>query len=175
MDALLSAAFSDSNFASNPFGSKPLGSNAFGSYPFTSPVPSFVKYYKGSWDQPGLGGLSTSVLNPDSSAGDPQVVWSDYLERYVVIFDSTAAITYAESPDGLNWSRATRLVQPSPNVAAVLYAVPVGLGPSTNAIGRRFSIFYTYYPKPGPAGGGWETASIKRLDVECRAPDGNRA
>jgi hypothetical protein len=140
---------------------------AFSLDPFIA-LPPFQKFYRGAWDQPGLGGLSTSVLNPDSTAGDSQVVWSDYLQRFVVIFDSTAEITYAESPDGLNWSRATRLVQPAPAVASVLYAVPVGLGQAANVIGRQFSIFYTYYPTPGPRGGGWETASIRRLDVECR-------
>jgi hypothetical protein len=131
-----------------------------------APLPSFKKYYQGQWDQPGLGGFSTSVLNPQSIAGDPSVIWSDYLQRYVVIFDDTGRISYAESPDGLNWAPANPLF--SSKIASVLYAVPVGLGDNPNIIGRQFYIYYTFYPTPSPTGGGWPDASIRRMDIECK-------
>jgi len=125
-------------------------------------LPSFEKYYQGKWDQPGLGGLSTSVLNPQSSAGDPVVTWSDYLKRYVVIFDNTQTISYADSADGLHWP-PVQLLTTASSVASVLYAAPAGKGDDPNVIGKEFYIFYTYYPNQG----GWESASIHRLNVEC--------
>jgi hypothetical protein len=131
-----------------------------------APLPSFEKYYEGRWDQPGVGGLSTSLLNPQSIAGDPSVVWSDFLQRYVVIFDDTHTLSYAESVDGIHWAPATPLLKASA-IASVLYAVPVGLGDDTNAIGRQFYVFYTYYPNPTQSGGGWQNATIKRLDMQC--------
>lgn len=147
MDALLRAAFAGNASAT---------------------LPSFEKYYEGQWDQPGLGGFSTSVLNPDSTAGDPQVAWSGYLKRWVVIFDDTERITYAESIDGLHWARAIPLLRKEPRITSQKYAVLAGLGPNPQVLGKHFSVFYTYYPNPSPVGGGWIDASVNRLDVECR-------
>jgi len=131
-------------------------------------LPPFQKYYQAAWDQPGLGGLSTSVLNPDSIAGDPVVIWSDYLKRYAVIFDDTGTISYADSPDGINWPPAVALQTVSSNVGLVLYAVPVGITGDPNIIGKEFYIFYTYYSSPTQPGGGWPGASVQRLDVQCQ-------
>lgn len=125
-------------------------------------LPFFEKYYQGKWDQPGLGGLSTSVLNPQSSAGDPVVTWSYYLKRYVVIFDDTQTIGYADSEDGLHWPSVQRLTTAS-SAASVLYAAPAGKGDDAGVVGKEFYIFYTYYPNQG----GWGSASIRRLNVEC--------
>ncbi|MFZ0800448.1 MAG: hypothetical protein WCA13_01755 [Terriglobales bacterium] len=133
----------------------------------TGALPSFEKYYQGEWDQPGLGGFSTSILNPQSIAGDPSVIWSEYLQRYVVIFDDTGVISYAESGDGIHWAAAQVLVKVSAERGLVLYAVPVGLGDDANVIDREFYIYYTYYPTPSPKGGGWPDAVIRRLDMRC--------
>jgi hypothetical protein len=114
-----------------------------------------------------LGAISTSILNPDSIAGDPVVIWSDYLKRYVVIFDDTERISYAESSDGIQWAPSHLLEQVSSKVGSVLYAVPGGLGDDPNVIGKEFYIFYTYHPTPSPTGGGWPDASVRRLDFEC--------
>jgi hypothetical protein len=132
-------------------------------------LPSFEKYYRGQWEEPGIGGRSTSLLNLDSTAGDPSAIWSSFLRRYVVIFDDTETISYAESVDGLTWSVATPLFKANPNLTSVLYAVPTGLGRDTNVIGRQFYVYYTRYPNPTQAGGGWPDASIERLDVECES------
>lgn len=134
-------------------------------------LPSFEKYYQGAWDQPGLGGLSTSVLNPQSSAGDPVVIWNEFLKRYVVIFDDTGTISYADSADGIHWPPAIPLIMVSSKVASALYAVPVGKGNDTNVIGEDFFVFYTYYPNPTPEGGGWPAASLRRLNVQCQESD----
>jgi hypothetical protein len=130
-------------------------------------LPSFEKYYDGNWDQPGLGGLSTSILNPQSDAGDPNVAWSDYLKRYVVIFDDTEDISYAESSDGIHWAPTLPLLSLSPDKASALYAIPVGLGDDSTVVGRQFYIYYTYYPSPRQSRGGWIDASIRRLGIEC--------
>ena len=132
------------------------------------PLPSFEKYYAGDFDQPGLGGLSTSILNPESAAGDPVVIWSDYLQRYVVVFDDTGNIRYADSADGIHWPAAVTLRSVPQSIGSVLYAVPAGMEGYPNVIGRQFYIFYTFYQTPSATGGGWPTATIQRLTVECK-------
>ena len=129
-------------------------------------LPSFEKYHLGAWDQPGLGGLSTSILNPYSAGGDPVVIWSDYLQRYVDISDDTGAIYYSESADAIHWSQTITLK--SSSLGAVLYAVPVGIGDDPNRIGKDFYILFTYYPTPSQYGGGWGAASIRRLEMQCQ-------
>jgi hypothetical protein len=146
MDALLHAAFDSDS---------------------PQPLPSFEKYYQGNWDQPGLGGLSTSVLNPQSIAGDPVVIWNEAIKRYVVIFDDTGTISYADSPDGIHWPPAIALI--TAKDASALYAVPVGMTGDPNTIGDEFYIFYTYYPTPSQTGGGWPDATIRRLDIACQS------
>jgi hypothetical protein len=94
------------------------------------------------------------------------VTWSEYLKRYVVIFDDTQTISYADSEDGLHWPPVQLLTTPSP-AAGPGYAVPAGKGDNPNVIGKEFYIFYTHYPNPNDGGGGWDTASIRRLNVEC--------
>jgi len=147
MDALLAAAFD--------------GSGRTG-------LPAFRKYYQGRWDQPGLGGYSTSILNPQSDAGEPSVGWSEYLQRYIVIFDDTKNISYAESVDGISWAPTVTLLSTPPSEASALYAVPVGTGPDANVVDKRFFIFYTYYP----AATGWQGATVKRLAIDCSEATG---
>src|SRR4029078_1644474 len=59
------------------------------------PVGKVWKYYKGAWDEPGLGGRVTPVFpatvgwqesNTDSFWG-PSVHWNKYLEKYVVLMN----------------------------------------------------------------------------------------
>ncbi len=133
---------------------------AFGAKPHAA---AFQKYYNGSWAlQQGLGGLSTD-LNPTAPySGELQVVYSSFLQRYVMIIGEGVLIAYSESVDGIHW--ATPVVihefQGMPNT----YVMPVGSDGDPRILGQQFYIFYTFYPADGE---GWNGATVSRLTVSC--------
>lgn len=145
---------------------------AFGS----GPPPVFTKYNHGLWDQPGVGGRSSTVLPKPypSYAGGPQVAFNDYLGRYVVILDDTQNITYAESPDGVLWSDPVLILATDPKIASANYAAPVGLGDDPQRLTRSYHVYYTRSltggdPALGPPG--WPGAELRRLTIDCgKAP-----
>jgi hypothetical protein len=99
------------------------------------------------------------ILNPESIAGDPVVIWSDYLKRYVVIFDDTNVVSYADSPDGIHWAPAVPLFSGAAHGASALYAVPAGIEGNPNVIGQEFYILLHFLSHP--------IANRRRLDVMC--------
>jgi hypothetical protein len=119
------------------------------------PLPSFFKLYRGTWNQPGINGLSTD-LEPGSAPGDASVTYSAYLRRYVVVSDDTQVIGYGESPDGLTWTPRTVVVA-EPNK---VYARAVGMGDDPNSLGSHFYIYYTDRAN-------WNTATVGRFPVTC--------
>jgi hypothetical protein len=121
-----------------------------------TPLPQFRKYYRGRWDQPGINGLSTD-REPGSYPGDASVSYDSYLQRYVVIADDTNAISYGESPDGVNWTpRIVIFSKP-----ARVYARGIGTGADPNVLGSRFYVYYTLRND-------WTTATVGRFAVDCR-------
>lgn len=74
---------------------------------------SWTKYYNGSWSQPGLGGRDSDIFtNADSSV----VVWSTYLNKYVVFARNTdevnggsADIAVATSLAAQDWTPLQKL------------------------------------------------------------------
>jgi hypothetical protein len=124
-----------------------------------TPLPPFTKYYEGGWTQPGINGLSTD-LRPDAGVGgSPSVVYNTYLGRYVVIADDTSNISYAESPDGLNWSSPAILLASLPSA---LYAAPIGTGENPGVLDADFYIFYSNIPQ-------WTTATVERIGISCNS------
>jgi hypothetical protein len=123
----------------------------------------FYKYYQGGWTQPGVGGKSTD-LNPQAFvSGESQVAWSAALGRYVMIVSDGVVLGYAESPDGLNWTKPTLLwdFRHDPDQPRV-YVMPVGEGDDPGVLGPEFYIFYTRYPNDGT---GWAGATVGRFRV----------
>jgi hypothetical protein len=135
-------------------------------------TPRFTKYYNGDWNEPGIGGKSSSVLPASLDyAGDANVVYSRHLKRYVAVFDDTANISYAESPDGICWTSPILLYASDPNIAGAGYAVAVGDGDNPSRLGQRFYIYFTTYgnpSNPNVTNPGWPGASVQRLTIACR-------
>ena len=94
------------------------------------PLPGMWKKYRlGRFDEPGIGGLDTVVLSAahmdNADAAFPQVSYSEYLGRYVMVFNinvwkeyiqqgrelSKSGIYVAYSNDGIEWSTAQMLVK----------------------------------------------------------------
>jgi hypothetical protein len=133
------------------------------------PRAGFHKLYRGAWDEPGLGGRSTTVLPRPfpSYAGDAVVAFDDSLGRYIAILDDTQNINYAESPDGLTWADPAPILRGDPAVSSVLYGAPASLTGDSGTVGQRYFIYYTDYPNDGS---GWAGAQLRRLTVSCPAP-----
>lgn len=94
------------------------------------PVPgTWTKYRDGQFNQPGIGGLDTPVLTAaamdNADAAFPQVSYSDYLGKYVMVFNinvwkeyiepgrklSQSGIYLTYSKDGISWSKPEMLVK----------------------------------------------------------------
>lgn len=127
----------------------------------------FRKYYKGGWDQPGMGGQATEVFPAvtGETDGDPQVVWSAYRNRFIAIMDNASNIAYGESVDGLNWPAMQVLLGKTPETPVFAYANAVGLGADPGVLGDTFYSFYTEWPK----GVSWQPATINRLTITTAA------
>lgn len=137
--------------------------DAFGNKPHAA---AFNKYYEGTWLEPGIGGLS-SDLNPQALwVGENQVVFDDYLQRYVMIVGEGVLMAYAESPDGLHWSLPLLIhdLRNEPDQPTG-YVMPIGTGDDPHILDRQFYVYYTRYPTNG---GGWKAASINRFTVTCQ-------
>jgi len=138
-------------------------SDAFGGKPHAA---AFNKYYQGTWQQPGINGLS-SDLNPQALyGGDNEVEFDDYLQRYVDIIGEGVVVAYSESPDGMKWS-VPILIHDFRNEPdqPITYVMPVGAGDDPHTLGQQFYVYYTRYPTNG---GGWKAASINRFTVTCQ-------
>jgi hypothetical protein len=134
----------------------------------------FHKYYDGQWDQPGLEGLASELL-PDVTGetdGDPQVVWSAYRNRFVLIMDNGQYIAYGESVDGLHWPPMQILLGTNPQIPVYAYANAVGTGADPSILGDTFYSFYTEFP----LGVSWQPATLNKLTVvysPCAVPGSN--
>jgi hypothetical protein len=147
-EALLTAAFLDSS----------------------TTVPGlFHKYYNGQWDQPGMGGKASELFPAvtGETDGDPQVVWSAYRNRFVMIMDNAQYIAYGESTDGLHWPAMQILLGTNPQIPVYAYANAVGAGADPSILGETFYSYYTEWP----SGESWNPASINRLTVTYSSCD----
>ncbi len=127
---------------------------------------AFMKYYQGSWSQPGVGGLS-SDLNPDAGyGGGPNVAFDSALKRYVLINDDTEHIAYSESTDGMSWTLPVLLYENQNPEGGANYAVPIGIGADPNILGQQFYVFFTHTSPQG-----WYGNTVRRFSVTCPNAD----
>jgi hypothetical protein len=135
-------------------------------------TPRFTKYYNGDWNEPGMGGKSSSVLPAELNyAGDANVAYSRHLKRYAAVFDDTHRISYAESSDGIGWTSPILLYSTDPNIAGASSAVMVGEGDEPSRLGKQFYVYFTLSGNPSNpdvANPGWPGASVQRLTIACR-------
>jgi hypothetical protein len=124
----------------------------------------FHKYYKGKWDEPGLGGLASETFPgvTGETDGDFQIVWSAYRKRFIAMVDNAQEIAYGESIDGTYWP-PMQVLYTEPNLQATIgYANAVGLGDDPGVLGATFYSYYTTSPVPDSP---WEPASLNRLTI----------
>jgi hypothetical protein len=134
---------------------------AFG--PGTHHAIPFQKFYEGSWIlQPAIGGASTD-LNPESQfQGYLDIHFSNYLQRYVMIFSNDTDFAYAESTDGLLWTLPIPIGVFGPIAA---YPTAVGLGDDPHTLGQTFYVYFTHLPANGD---GWNGGELRRLTLVCQ-------
>jgi len=111
------------------------------------------KYYRGAWDEPGLGGRATAVFrsstgwqgpNIDAFWG-PSVHWNEYLGTYVVLLNRAKdanwgqdGIYIAFSRDVVNWTEPEKIFE-----ANDWYPQVIGLGQAgTDSLAGRFMRVY---------------------------------
>ncbi len=66
---------------------------------------TWKKYYDGQFDEPGLGGKDSQVMN----CWAPNVTYLGNLKRYIIV-GNRGAVGFASSSDGLKWSKPTPLL-----------------------------------------------------------------
>lgn len=88
---------------------------------------TWMKWHRGSFSQPGLGGASTAVQGQAPpgittvQAGQPSVSFNTFLQRYVMLFYSHVGFHYSTSSDLITWTHQGQLTQhESPQVANLL-------------------------------------------------------
>lgn len=92
------------------------------------PLPGrWKKYYQGEFSEPGIDGKNTPVLSAvaidEGQALYPHVTWSEYLKKYVMVFNvsvwkepqagkppALSGIYWATSADGIHWSEPVKLL-----------------------------------------------------------------
>lgn len=131
-----------------------------------TPFPAtgmFLKYYEGKWNQNGLVGKASELFPgvTGETDGDPEIVWSDYRNRFVAIMDNGQYIAYGESVDGLHWPPMQVLLGTSPQTPVYGYANAVGTGDDPGILGDTFYSYYTAFPE----GTSWQPATLNRLTI----------
>lgn len=120
-------------------------------------LPSFQKYYNGQWNQPGLGGQSSSVLPNGPYWGDMNVAWDNATNQFISLA-ANAGISITESTDGSNWVPSI-LLETTPSAHNYEYMAPTGTGADPSVLGNSFYVFFTDYQ-------GWPSA-VDRMTVSC--------
>lgn len=110
-------------------------------------VVRWFKYYKGFFNEPGMGGRSTALEagNPDTSWFD--VKYNKFTGKYVMVVSARNVRTgrlnlfLADSLDGLEWS-PRKLVGDEPGEA--MYPTIVSLRNADSTAGQQFYVYYTF-------------------------------
>lgn len=158
-DWLKSGAFTNNSIARAPI-AEVLQDAFAGNVHFAAP---FKKYYRGAWDQPGIGGASTDTIPEGHYGGGNNVAFNSYIDRYMMFNSDSQNYSYAESRDGLHWTNTIFLgmLGHVPDLAG--YSMPVGLGDDPTVLGKEFYVYYTQFRGPWPG-----AQSVKRFTLSCQ-------
>ena len=119
---------------------------------------AFTKWYRGSFSQPGIGGLDSAVLPATGCTGrqgSSQISYNDALGLYLFTFGCTGQTqgawyySTATSLDFQNWT-APRMIENSQG--------PVSQGCASDGTGSSFDGFYPSFMSPGSPAGHTSTA-----------------
>jgi hypothetical protein len=134
--------------------------DAFASSPSHS--VTFQKFYEGKWDlQPAIGGASTDLSPKSAYEGYIDIHFNVALQRYVLLISNDTDFAYAESIDGLHWTRPVSIGVFGPIAA---YPTAVGTGDDPQVLGKSFYVYFTHLPT---GGAGWTRGALKRLTLSC--------
>ena len=103
---------------------------------------TWYKYYNGEFNQPGLGGFSSSIPGLASvPGGNPSVHYNSYLQRFVMVWHSwvSLSIYISTSTDGVVWEEP-RLLEPNSAPRRAWY--PTIIGASDTEAGKIARLYY---------------------------------
>jgi len=110
-----------------------------------SEVARWEKFYQGSWDEPGIGGRSSPLIEKDwdSFILMSDVAYSSYVNKYIgiVIGGSwpNTDLYWFESADGIHWGNYRKLVD---DEGHNYYATLIGLEHNPHRLEREFFVYY---------------------------------
>lgn len=104
----------------------------------------WTKYYQGSWEEPGLGGRSSPLIEQgDGSFMPSDVVFNTCLKKYTAVILGepfpNPDLYWSESSDGLKWDRLQKVVG---DEGEQIYATLVGEGDDPSLTGKDFFVYY---------------------------------
>jgi hypothetical protein len=111
--------------------------------------PQFRKYFAGKWTEKGIGGESSFVVfEPEHYIATPQVHYSPYLKKFVLIYQQDQNSVWMRTASNLlNWSepvllhRVGAVDQVTGEPKKLFYPSIIGVGEDPNSIGRDFNLF----------------------------------
>lgn len=113
---------------------------------------TWLKYYNGSFSQPGIGGLQGTIPGlGNHSGGNPSVHFNTSLQRWVMVFhswDNTQtssgnSLWITSSADLINWDSPRLLLAAS---GSGRYWYPTILGPTDTSCDQVGTLLYGYWP-----------------------------
>ena len=121
-------------------------------------VGAWMKYYNGSFSQPGLGGNCSKIVpTPKTTTGNnytnnPDLSFNDALNAYLLVFMSDDGMYYALSSDLMSWTNPTPFMKfDTPNsvalktVGATYHYYPSLISPNYPSEQMTGSAGYLYY------------------------------
>jgi hypothetical protein len=104
----------------------------------------WMKYYQGTWVEPGLGGRSSPLIEQkDGSFMPSDVVFNTCLNKYTAVILGepfpNPDLYWSESSDGLKWDRLQKVVG---DEGEQIYATLVGEGDDPSLPEKDFFIYY---------------------------------
>jgi len=120
---------------------------------------SWMKYYKGAFTEPGVGGLCSqpvpapSTLSGINFQGNADISFNTALNAYLFIFLSDDGFFYSTSPDMLTWTTPKLLMRTGPQIAALrtpgatYYYKPTFITPGNTSDQITGATGYLFYAK----------------------------
>jgi hypothetical protein len=111
--------------------------------------PQFRKYFDGEWTEPGISGKSSFVVfEQDHYIATPQIHYSPYLKKFVLVYQQDQNSVWMRTASNLfNWSEPVLLHRVGAVDGAtgapkkLFYPSIIGVGEDPNSIGHDFNLF----------------------------------
>ncbi len=116
-------------------------------------VSPWMKYYRGTWTEPGIGGLSTSLGAQQTFSG---ISYNTYLRTNIMLLftENPTVLWLRTSDDGINWSEKQEVASYPAGTLTAFYLSIIGLGDNPSWVSDQR--FYAYFLYAGPGSAGWD-------------------